>query len=95
MKDLELEPNPNADEEVGKTPVKGYLVAAALPGGLLLALGSRYVLRCTEGSEVYQRDAPETLDALRWLQGAGFSIAALSVIAIIWGMRKAFWESRK
>jgi hypothetical protein len=82
------------DTEIEKdeAPAKGYLAAAGLPAGLLLALGSRYVLKRTSTNEVYQREAPETLSALEWLEGAGFAIAAVALMVMIWSLRKIFWR---
>lgn len=82
----------NDDIEKDEAPAKGYLAAAGLPAGLLLALGSRYILRRTSTSEAYRRDAPETLSALEWLQGAGFAIATVAVMVLLWSLRKIFWR---
>jgi hypothetical protein len=85
-----MDPQTEKDE----APLKGYLAGAALPAGLLLALGSRYVLKRASTSEVYQREAPETLSALQWLQGAGLAMAALSLLVMLWSLRRLFWRKR-
>lgn len=84
----------DAEIEKDEAPAKGYLTAAGIPAGLLLALGSRYVLKRISTSEIYQREAPETLSALQWLQGAGFAIATVAVMALLWSLRKMFWRKQ-
>jgi len=80
--------------EKDEAPAGGYLTAAGIPGGLLLALGSRYLLKRVGDNEIYQREAHGTLSALEWLQGLGFAIAAVSVMALLWGLRKIFWRRK-
>jgi hypothetical protein len=78
--------------EPDDAPARGYLSAAGIPAGLLLWLGSKHVLNRVGDSEVYQREAPGTLSTLEAVQGAGMAIVFMSLMAILWGLRKLFWR---
>jgi hypothetical protein len=90
-----VEPVESKDADSSADSVaKGYLTAAGLPGGLLLFFGSRSVLKSVSNNETYQKEAPETLTALAWMQGMGFAIAVMALMALLASMRKVFWRRR-
>jgi hypothetical protein len=73
---------------------KGYLLGAGIPAGLLLWLGSRWVLKKVGDNEAYQREASGTLGALEWLQGFGLALAVACILSFLWGFRKLFWRRK-
>ena len=85
------------DEEIEKddAPARGYLIGAGIPAGLLLWLGSKWVLKRVGGSEEYQKNAAETLSALEWLQGIGLAVAMFSSLALLWALRRMIWREKK
>ena len=80
--------------EDSKTPVKSFLISAGLPAGILLWWGSWHILKRVGDSELYKKEAPETLELLNLLASVGLAIAAYCSLALLWGMRKVFWRRR-
>jgi hypothetical protein len=82
------------EEDPSKTPAKSFLITAGLPAGLLLWWGSWHILKRVSDSEVYQKEAPETLTLLNLMASVGLAIAVYCGLAILWGMRKLFWRRK-
>lgn len=85
--------NPDIDKD--EAPARGYLINAGIPAGLLLWLGSRWVLKRVGSDPVYQREAGGTLGLLEWLQGIGMAMVIGFSLFFLWGLRKVFWRQIK
>lgn len=83
------------DDDHAQTPARSFLLTAGLPAGLLLWWGSWHILKRVGDSEVYQKDAPETLVGLKVLSVVGLGLAIYCGMALLWGMRKLFWRETK
>jgi hypothetical protein len=83
-------PTENQDD----SPIKGYLITAGIPAGLLLWAGSKYILKRVGSNEVYQKEAAETLGALEWLQGIGLACALGCAFLLMWGLKKMVWRKK-
>ena len=81
--------------EDSKTPIKSFLLSAGLPAGLLLWWGSWHILKRVGDSDIYQKEAPETLLLLNVLSSLGLAIAVYCGLALLWAMRKLFWREAK
>lgn len=86
--------NSPPDLDNDPAPARGYLINAGIPAGLLLWLGSRWVLKRVGDNPVYQREASSTLGMLEWMQGIGMALAIGASLVFLWGLRKLFWRSR-
>ncbi|MES2202094.1 MAG: hypothetical protein V4498_07580 [candidate division FCPU426 bacterium] len=73
----------STSEEEVPAPVRSFLLVAGLPAGLLLGLGSAYLLRRVGDNELYQREAAGTLLALKILKFFGFALAALCALGML------------
>jgi hypothetical protein len=80
------------EHQEDEAKAKGYLLGAGIPAGLLLWLGSKWILKKVGDNELYRKEAPGTLELLEWLQNIGLALAIACVLAFLWGFRKLFWR---